>query len=88
MILEPSIQERAQLGQRRHTYGRFAHRHLSAGFGINHPTWDGGRCSIWQFAADALVTILIPRSQHSYGLAVERVPSIPDGGAFDLMGIM
>ena len=88
MISEPGIQERAQLGQRRHAYGRFAHRHLSARFGVHHPTRDGGRCSIWQFAADALVTILVPSSQRSYGLAVERMPSIPDGDAFDLMGIM
>jgi len=88
MVQEPGIQERAQLRQRRHAYGRFAGGHLSAGFGIHHPTRDGGRCSIWQFAADASVTIAVPGTQQPYGLAMEGVPSVMDGGAFDLMGIM
>jgi hypothetical protein len=88
MIPEPGIQERTQLGQRWHAYGRFSHRHLSAGFGVHHPTRDRGRCSIRQFAADALVTILVPGTQQPYGLAMEGVPSVMDGGALDLMGIM
>ena len=41
-----------------------------------------------QFAPDALVTILVPGTQQPYGLAMEGVPSVVDGGAFDLMGIM
>jgi hypothetical protein len=61
---------------------------LTVDDGVHHPTRDRGRCSIRQFAADALVTILVPGTQQPYGLAMEGVPSVMDGGALDLMGIM
>jgi hypothetical protein len=35
-----------------------------------------------------LVTILVAGTQQPYGLAMEGVPSVMDGGALDLMGIM